>query len=67
MNLISLRTPDLIGCKWLAKVEILKVIKKALIVMKNKRIGNLYELLENIITCGSIIISSQKNNIPSSI
>jgi hypothetical protein len=53
-NLISLRTLDSLGYGYLANDGVMKITKGALVVMKGKKIGNLYELLESTVTGGAV-------------
>lgn len=56
-DLISLRTLDDIGCKYIAKGGLLKISRGAITVMKGKKVNSLYHLPGETMT-GIVVISS---------
>jgi hypothetical protein len=51
-NLISLGTLDSLGYGYSAKDGVIKITKGAMVIMKGKKIGNLYKLLGDTVTGG---------------
>lgn len=60
-NIISLDVLDFIVFKFISENGMLKMSRVALVVMKNNMIGNLYELLGDMITCEVATITTFEN------
>jgi hypothetical protein len=53
-NLISLATLDSLGCDYSTKDGVTKIAKGFMVIMKGKKIDNLYKLLGNTVTVGPV-------------
>ena len=62
-NLISLGALDSDGYKFSAEGGVMKVVKGALVLMRDNRVGNLYVLFENIITGGATSLPQMPMNL----
>lgn len=49
------------GCKYMAKDRVMTVRKDALVIMKGKKIENIYNLVENLVT-GKVVWHSVNSN-----
>jgi hypothetical protein len=61
-NLISLGTLDSLGYGYLAKDGVMKITKGAMVIMKGKKIGNLYKLPGDTITGGAAVSTLAEPN-----
>jgi hypothetical protein len=61
-NLISLGTLDSLGYGYSAKDGVMKITKGAMVIMKGKKIGNLYKLLGDTVTGGAVVSTSVEPN-----
>jgi hypothetical protein len=61
-KLISLGSLDSLGCGHSAKNRAIKITKGAMVIMKGSKIGNLYKLLGDTVTCRVAVSTSAEPN-----